>query len=276
MHPVTVVIPVGPDPVYLQWLPECIASVMDQTHTPDEIVFIDDGANLKISDLFGYCKEPGYGSEFYNAGYYNQHRYSGRGCGLTDNFGAVWRGTFGYGWYGYNADTKLPNKQVKIRYYRTFWNVGVADAFNFGIAIAENNLIFTLGSDDRMLPTCLEECVKAYEHHKVEGWYNVTIETSGGVKQWIPNNTAMVTKNLWFHTDGFGPSAFAGPDAWLLSILMHHESHKIIQVKQGTPLCWLREHDHQDTKKTAWVFGPEMNSIRAKETERWKPNDDHS
>ena len=46
MNPVTILIPIGPQPEYLQWLPEAIESVLQQTVLPREILLIDDGSQL--------------------------------------------------------------------------------------------------------------------------------------------------------------------------------------------------------------------------------------
>lgn len=48
--PITVGIPVGPYPANVQWLGECLDSVRAQTYPPDEILLIDDGANLDPAD----------------------------------------------------------------------------------------------------------------------------------------------------------------------------------------------------------------------------------
>jgi len=259
MEPITVVIPVGPDPVYLEWLPECIDSVLSQTKPPGEILIINDSAHgFHLLNRYMYINI----NELFEFKYSDEFKWLGS------------ESVTGKETWSWQSNKEAP--ETYISYWVSPWNVGVADAFNFGVSMAMHPLVFMLGSDDKMLPTCLEECIKAYDKHKIEGWYNVTIETSSGEQMWIPNNTAMVTKELWKWTGGFGPSAFAGPDAWLLSILMKHAPERIIQVQQGTPLCWLREHDHQDTKKTAWVFGDEMVSIRNKETERWKPHGSNS
>jgi len=171
-------------------------------------------------------------------------------------------------------DMYLTPRGVQLIVHETLWNVGVADAFNFGIALSDCNLVFTLGSDDKLMPTCLEECVKAYEEHKIEGWYNVTVVTSSGqVADWF-NNTAMVTKALWEWSGGFPPSAgVAACDALLLSILMVHAPERMIQVKQGTPLCWLREHENQDTRKNMSFYAASgvVEAIRNMETTRFKP-----
>jgi len=47
---VTVAIPVGPRPTDQQWLEECLESVRQQTMPPDEILLVDDMANLPPHD----------------------------------------------------------------------------------------------------------------------------------------------------------------------------------------------------------------------------------
>lgn len=237
MEPISVVIPVGPDPAYLKFLPECIESVLNQTYKPTEIILIDDGMDLfsrvLMSDLFKYDKMR----------------------------------------QGREDSIKFIRDDITdVIYYKTLWNVGVPDAFNFGIALSEDNLVFTIGSDDKMLPTCLEKCAEAYDKHKKEGWYYVKYQLESGDILQIQNNTAMVTRSLWHETGGFPPSAGVGAcDALLLSIMMKHMPDRIIPVESDEPLCWLREGDHQDTRKNGWLFGEEIVSIRGKETDRWKP-----
>lgn len=246
MTDISVVMPVGPHADYKEFLWECYESVVNQTHAPNEIIIVDDRANIPLRELYGILKEPGWGNEWCDK------------CYDRD---------------GYVFKTRL-SSQIRLVWYRTLWNVGVADAFNFGIAMSESNLVFTIGSDDKMMPPCLEECVKAYEEHQIEGWYNVTHITEGGEVGAIPNNTAMITKELWRYTGGFPPSAgVAACDALLLSILMKHAPERIIQVQEGTPLCWLREGDYQDTRKNAWYYAQSgvVEQIRNMETVRWKP-----
>lgn len=46
MSGITVVIPVGPDPVYKEFLPECLDSIIGQMLEEDEILIVDDRANF--------------------------------------------------------------------------------------------------------------------------------------------------------------------------------------------------------------------------------------
>lgn len=242
MADISVVIPVGPDPAYLGWLPECIESVINQTYRPKEIILIDDRADIedRISTLVGY---PLY----------------------VD----AWKG---------DVITRLYRAEEQnkpdIIYYKTPWKVGVADAFNFGVSLSTSDLVFMLGSDDKLHPDCLELCVESYEQHNLDAWYHVTIETQGGeiVKHF--NNAAMVTKKLWNWLGGFPPSSgVAACDAVLISILMVHAPTRLIQVAPGKPLYWAREHDHQDTRKNTWYYAGSgvIEQIRNMETIRFSP-----
>lgn len=248
MTNISVVVPVGPDPEYLKYLPECLQSIYDQTFEGIvDIILIDDSQQIN----------------------FRPHDYV--------PVELVYLGTsapYAYDTYIVENDRSSYFEKIRLSHYRTPWNVGVADAFNFGMALSVHNLVFMLGSDDKMMPTCLEEVVNAYDEHQIEGWYNVTQQVESGEISAIPNNTAAATKKLWEYTGGFPPSAgVAACDALLLSILMKHAPERIIQVAEGKPLCWLREGDYQDTRKNAWYYAQSgiIEQIRNMETLRWKP-----
>lgn len=247
MTDISVVIPVGPDPVYLDYLPECIESIRAQIFEYSiHIVLINDGADLSLLPEWVSWRE-----------YILDHE---------KEFSPM---------RGVPIGQTLIEHRIKLSYWKTPWNVGVADAFNFGIALSPTELVFMLGSDDKMMPTCLEEVVKEYEkQEQADAWYNVTIVTESGEEAWIPNNTAAVTKGLWKWLGGYPPAAGVGAcDALALSILMKHAPEKIIQVKQGTPLCWLREGPHQDTRKNMGYYATSgvIEKIREMEMLRWSP-----
>src|SRR3990167_4367481 len=44
-------------------------------------------------------------------------------------------------------------------FFNTPWLIGVAGAFNFGVALAKTECVFMLGSDDTLDPDCLYECL---------------------------------------------------------------------------------------------------------------------
>jgi glycosyltransferase involved in cell wall biosynthesis len=268
---VTVIIPVGPNPAYKKWLPEAVESVLKQSVQVDELFILDDGANLSIPDCCRLIDEPGYAEDCYYKPFYNVPYFN---CsGYTES---MIRQRGGKGWW--KVSGRHEDRELHLSYWRSPCRLGVAAIFNVGVALANNNLVFMLGSDDVLKPTCIEECAKAYEKHKIEGWYSVTVETPDGEKHSIPNHAAMVTKKLfeWFEQGngyyGFPASAgVGGPDALLLSILLKHSPGAIIQVKKKTPLYWVREHEHQMTKQDAAFFHDEVISVRGKETNRFEP-----
>ena len=195
--PITIAIPVGPHPSNVRWLGECLASIAEQTMTPDEILIIDDGANLD------------------------------------------------------------PATYPAVRIWRTPWRSGVAHAFNYGVALAKNDLVLMLGSDDRLMPYAIQACQWVWDHyHDPLGYYYFIIEYESGRFQDIPCNGAMVHKALWNHTGGFPvESAMGAPDTWLISLLYasHGRAGNLYQVSPA-PLYWYRDHPDTDTvQRGAWM-----------------------
>jgi glycosyltransferase involved in cell wall biosynthesis len=139
------------------------------------------------------------------------------------------------------------------------WLMGVAASFNIGVATAVNDLVIMLGSDDKLLPNCIEQCTKAWLARKEPlGYYHMDVQYDNGEIQDLPCNAAMVHKRLWQHTGGFPPETSIGaPDAAFISILLTHASAgKLIRIGGG-PLYWVRRHVDQDTAKR----GPYQNAI---------------
>lgn len=189
---VTVLIPIGPNPIYQTWLPEAIESVLRQTILPDEILVVADGFDLNISH------------------YLYDHTF------IADR----------YNTYNKTSFYKEKDSPV-ISYWRSPWNIGFSQAFNCGVGLSDNDLIIYLAADDTLSPECVADCLETWEvyNHK-DAWYALTYESpSGGVCS-IPINAAMITRNLWKAMRGFPPAAFAGPDAALLSCLMVHGPDK--------------------------------------------------
>lgn len=212
---ITVVIAVGPEKHHQRWLDECLESIQNQTQFPDEILLVDDMANLPQPDLF-----------FSN-----------------------------------------------IRVWRAPWRLGIPAAYNCGVALAKNDLVFMLGADDKLLPTCLEECLASYESHKQEdGYYGVGVSYSDGREdQYVPCHAAMVTKGLWRSTGGFPPeSAVGAPDAAFLSILLGNDLMKPVCVNGDKPLYWYRVHEQTDTAQRGGWQGPIL-EVRNLVTKHWKP-----
>lgn len=52
--PITIVVPVGPQPEYKQYLGECLGSISSQTINEDELIIVDDMAHLTEVDIGRY------------------------------------------------------------------------------------------------------------------------------------------------------------------------------------------------------------------------------
>lgn len=244
MAPITVLIPVGPQPEYLQWLPEAVQSVMEQTQLPDEILLISDGASLSLELVKGMVQRYSHAIETY------AERKMFTLCPVNSS------------------------DMLVFKIWQTPWNIGFSPAFNCGVGLAENNLILYLAADDRLLPTAVEDCLHTWvANNRRDAWYALSYQVGTQVHT-IPNNAAMITRDLWKWMGGFPPAAFAGPDALMLSRLMVHAPDRIIKVAEGKPNYWIREHAAQETKRQFSFYAASgiMEVIRNKETERFIPN----
>lgn len=210
---ISIVVPVGPNPVYLDYLNDCLHSIHEQADPYlDEIVIVDDMANLH-GVPYGEC-------------------------------------------------TLISNK----------WLLGCAASWNIGVAVARNEWCLLMGSDDKLLPDCLQVCRAMIERSDCDpnGYYGLTCQWSdGNITDWL-NNAALVSKSLWKLTGGFPLTASVGaPDALLISIMIRNLPQHLHQLNKGEPLYWVRIHDQQDTGLHG-KFWPEIISIRDKETADWK------
>ncbi len=222
---ITVVIPVGPDPVYREYLDEAIHSARTQTCPPSEILLVDDQAHLQST------------------------------------------------WYSCDCPTLAVEGIIHQRIWRTPWLSGVAHSFNFGVALARNDLVFMLGSDDRLEPWCLEDCVRAYETNmKRPAYYWVDVQYSDGEQQALACNAAMVHKDLWRSSGGFPVESAVGPcDTMLMSILLTHpEAGSCYHVESKTPPYWYRRHAQTYSRVRGSKFGDVHAPIRDMVTKLWR------
>ncbi len=208
MEGVTVVIPVGPNASHQKWLSEAIQSVIDQTYSVDEILLIDDMADIDRESLEAID-----------------------GMATIDT-----------------NDESLPTLNI----WKSPWRLGVPHAFNFGVALARNELVFMLGSDDWLEPTCIDECVNRWlKNHQQDAYYYVGVHYTDGrddPDQTVPCGEAMVTKGLWKATGGFPLETASGAcDAALMSIMIKHHQKWLVAVAVGAPLCNYRVHHETDT-----------------------------
>lgn len=199
---ITVTIPIGPKPSHIQWLRECVESVVAQTFLPSEILFIlDYPVSEETRELV----------------------------------------------------TQLRQEHSIISIYEAPWRLGVSSAFNFGVALAKNEMVFLLGADDTLEPECLAQCVRACQGRIGYYFVSLTYMDTGEI-QALPCNAAMVTKELWKLTGGFPIETASGAgDVALISILTVHHSGMIKAVALGTPLYNYRRHPMTETaQRGAW------------------------
>lgn len=136
----------------------------------------------------------------------------------------------------------------------TPWRVGVASAFNFGVALAQNDLVVMLGSDDRLLPDCLKQCWYAWQTHKdTLGYYYLGVEyASNGSIQNLPCNAAMVHKDLWELTGGFPPESAIGMCDHFITGLIQLGNGRFGRQYSVYDTCqeaqyWYRDHEETDS-----------------------------
>ncbi len=157
--------------------------------------------------------------------------------------------------------------------YRPVWRLGVAHAFNAGVAAAPSDLAFMLGADDTLEPTCIERALETWEWGgRRDAYYYAGVRyMDTGEEQTAPCNAAMVTKSLWCSTGGFPiESAVGGPDCALVSILMVHRADALIPIARGVPLYNYRRHAGSDTAGRGPWQGPILES-RDILTREWAP-----
>ncbi len=141
-----------------------------------------------------------------------------------------------------------------IRVWQSPWRLGVAHAFNFGVALAEHELVLMLGADDRLEPACVESCLAQYEaSERQDAYYHLPfVYATRGVEgeedsdktSTSITNMAMVTKGLWRKTGGFPIVAALGPCDYIMGPVMDKSGLPYIFVKplQGKTLYWFRCH----------------------------------
>lgn len=153
--------------------------------------------------------------------------------------------------------------------------MGLVAGFNAGVALAKNNLVLMLGSDDYLLPGCLDSLRDAYrEHRDDEGWYYLGVQYSDGDIQNTACHASMVTKKLWEKTGGFPLMSVAGmADHVFISLLLMHGLCNFYKVSEK-PLYFYRQHPDTETitmhsqGRTAIAA-----QIKGWLENNWRPND---
>lgn len=157
--------------------------------------------------------------------------------------------------------------------WRSPWRLGVAHAFNVGVALAETRLVVMIGADDTFEPTAIERAWNTWQasrHEDAYYYFGVRYMDTDEI-QTVPCGEAMVTKGLWDITGGFPvESAVGAPDAALISIMLVYMPHLLIPIANGAPLVNYRRWAETDTASRAPWQGPIIES-RNILTNNWKP-----
>jgi len=169
--------------------------------------------------------------------------------------------------------------QGRLQIIRNPWRLGVAAAFNIGVATADNEFSLLMGSDDRLLPHCLGDVRATLEDHQFDPqrfrtYFYLGVEYSDGRLQTVPCGAAVVSRTLWRHLGGFPPeSATGAQDAALLSIMIGNGNRAgvLCPVNDARPTYWYRVHAESETA----VVGPSWQGViletRNLLTSQWVP-----
>lgn len=241
---VSIVVPVGPYPANKRWLRECLDSIAAQTLQPQDVIIMDDGADLASEEWLD-VSTPEY------------DRWCVTTCG-----------------YLYEP----PNYTYPL-IYKLPWRTGISHSFNYGVMLALTDCVFMLGSDDTLEPNCLERCVAAYEkNNKEDAYYSVPIRyMDTGEVQTAPCNAAMVTKGFWRLSGGFPIETAIGiGDSTLLSICMAHKLpvHWVghLTGHDDEPLYNYRRHPDIHTYKLGNMWHI-VDPLRGYLTEHWSADE---
>lgn len=174
--------------------------------------------------------------------------------------------------------TDLGRFAYECRIVENLWRLGVGASFNVGVASAVTPNVLMLGADDYLSPDCIE--VASREIDRIGdplGYYYLPIEYVGDwetqtneKRAHVPNNCAIVTKELWKLTGGFPPEACEKPDTVFVSMMMRHHSKHLHAIGSiDHPLYYHRVHPGQETKRSN-VYWPAIDIIRDTFTRTWQ------
>lgn len=167
----------------------------------------------------------------------------------------------------------LEEQADDITVWKSPWLMGVPQAFNFGIALAKNELIVMLGSDDKLEPEAIKILKQEFElQQKMDAYYSFTIKYSDDESlQDQPNNCAAVTKGLWKLTGGFPPESAVGAcDSIFISMMIRNHRKLLIPVAKGHPLYWYRRHNESDSGTRPVSYQGPIHVVRDIFTTNWK------
>lgn len=158
----------------------------------------------------------------------------------------------------------LPSADSRVMTHWNEWRLGDAASHNICVALAKNEHVLWLASDDKLLWGCLGAVRQTIEKHRKErAWYWLDVVYDNGMTQRLVSGPACVTKALWEWSGGYPPDLGAGPcDALFIGALLEHGYGDVfVQVESPVPLYWHRLHEirarHHDLSGFARAWRPE-------------------
>lgn len=167
-----------------------------------------------------------------------------------------------------------PAKFPGCRIWKSPWRLGMAHAFCFGWALAQNDFVIPVGSDDILQPWGIRDCLRTWEKIKdPEALYYFDHEYSTGERQNLPVS-GMFTKGLLYLTGGFPPESAVGAcDHIFISMVLAHKgaAGRLHHVESERPPLWYRQHGETETKVTSGRYYPAVEIVRDEYNRGWTP-----
>ena len=217
---ISVCIPVGPYAWYKHFLGECLESVAAQTLPPNDVILIDDMANIEVADLAPLLQP-------------------------TDEVVQDEAAKF--------ALRVVREGRDVVRVWQAPWRLGIPGCANMGVALGQTDLVFQLSCDDWLEPTCLESCAAAWErNNRQDGYYWVVAHYFGDQEGYFttPCSFAMVTKGFWQRTGGFPVEAVLAGDFMFMQVCGQYDFTDGIVPVADEPLYHMRIHPDTATHQS--------------------------
>lgn len=153
-----------------------------------------------------------------------------------------------------------------VRIWRTPWVSGSVHGVNFGVALAMNDLVLHVASDDVIRPWCIADCLAEYKRRQDPlGYYWLDVEYSDGRIQKLASGPSMVTKELWRHTGGLPLEGTIGAADFMFICAMNEvrgHAGRLWHVQSDEAPYWFRLHKDQIQSAQHARYGSVIGIVR--------------